>query len=145
MVKENYSRKILYGAVALILIANTINIGADIGAMAAATRLIVPWAPFVVVTLAFTALMLLLEVLIPYKSYAKILKWLVVVMIVYPVTVFLVHEPWGAILQATFLPHIQLSFAFLFILVGVAGTTISPYMFFWQASEEVEEEREVDQ
>jgi NRAMP (natural resistance-associated macrophage protein)-like metal ion transporter len=141
VVKENYSRKILYGAVVLILIANTINIGADIGAMAAATRLIIP-LPFVLITLFFTALMLLLEVLIPYKTYAKILKWLVVVMLVYPMTVFLVSEPWGMILRATFLPHIQWSFGFLFILVGVAGTTISPYMFFWQASEEVEEERD---
>jgi Mn2+/Fe2+ NRAMP family transporter len=70
------------------------------------------------------------------------LKWLVIVMLVYPITVFLVAEPWGEILRATFLPHIQWSFSFLFILVGVAGTTISPYMFFWQASEEVEEERE---
>ncbi len=142
VVKENYSRKILYGAVVLILVANTINIGADIGAMAAATRLVVPAAPFVVVTLFFTALMLLLEVLIPYKTYAKILKWLVAVMVVYPITVFLVREPWGEILRATFLPHIQFSFAFLFILGGVAGTTISPYMFFLQASEEVEEERD---
>jgi NRAMP (natural resistance-associated macrophage protein)-like metal ion transporter len=141
VVKENYSKKILYGAIFLILIANTINIGADIGAMAAATRLIIP-IPFVVVTLFFTALMLLLEVLIPYKTYAKLLKWLVVVMLVYPITVFLVHEPWAEILRATFLPNIQLSFGFLFILVGVAGTTISPYMFFWQASEEVEEERD---
>ncbi len=141
VVKENYSRKILYGAVFLILVANMVNIGADIGAMASATRLIIP-IPFVVITLFFTALMLLLEVLIPYKTYARILKWLVAVMIVYPVTVFLVQEPWGEILRATFLPHIQLSFGFLFILVGVAGTTISPYMFFWQASEEVEEERD---
>ena len=141
VVKEEYSKKILYGAVLLILIANTINIGADIGAMAAAMQLIIP-VPFVVTTLFFTALMLLLEVFIPYKQYAKILKWLILVMIVYPVTVFLVREPWTEIFRATFLPHVQFSFQFLFILVGVAGTTISPYMFFWQASEEVEEERE---
>lgn len=139
VIKEHYSKKILYGAIILILIANTVNIGADIGAMAAATRLIIP-IPFVVITLLFTALMLLLEILIPYKTYATILKWLVVVMIVYPLTLFLVHEPWSELLHATFLPHLQFSFSYLFILVGVAGTTISPYMFFWQASEEVEEE-----
>jgi NRAMP (natural resistance-associated macrophage protein)-like metal ion transporter len=141
VVKENYSRKILYGAVVLILVANTANIGADIGAMASATRLVIP-LPFVVITLFFTALMLLLEILMPYKTYAKVLKWLVVVMLVYPVTVFLVHEPWGALLRATFLPHLQFTAGFFFILTGVAGTTISPYMFFWQASEEVEEEIE---
>ena len=141
VVKENYSKKILYGAVILILIANTANIGADIGAMAAATRLVVP-LPFVLITLIFTALMLLLEIFMPYKTYARVLKWLVVVMLVYPVTVFLVHEPWGTLLRATFLPHLQFTAGFFFILTGVAGTTISPYMFFWQASEEVEEEIE---
>jgi NRAMP (natural resistance-associated macrophage protein)-like metal ion transporter len=141
VVKEHYSKKILYGAIVLILIANMINIGADIGAMAAATRLIIP-LPFVVITLCFTVLILLLEILIPYKTYVHILKWLAAALLVYPVTMFLVHEPWGQILQATFLPHIQLSFGFFFILTGVVGTTISPYMFFWQASEEVEEEIE---
>lgn len=139
VIRENYSKKILIGAVTLILVANTVNIGADIGAMASAVRLIIP-APFVVITLLFTVLMLLLEIWIPYRIYARILKWLAASLLVYPVVVFLVHEPWHEILVATFLPHISFSFAFLFILVGVAGTTISPYMFFWQASEEVEEE-----
>jgi Mn2+/Fe2+ NRAMP family transporter len=129
----------LVAAVALILVANTVNIGADIGAMASAVRLILP-IPFVAITLLFTVLMLLLEIWIPYKTYARVLKWLAATLLVYPVVVFLVHEPWREILTATFLPHISFSFAFLFILVGVAGTTISPYMFFWQASEEVEEE-----
>jgi NRAMP (natural resistance-associated macrophage protein)-like metal ion transporter len=139
VIRENYSKKILFAAVTLILIANTVNIGADIGAMASAVRLIFP-IPFVVITLLFTALMLLLEIWIPYRTYARILKWLAASLLVYPAVVFLVHEPWHEILIATFLPHISMSFAFLFILVGVAGTTISPYMFFWQASEEVEEE-----
>jgi Mn2+/Fe2+ NRAMP family transporter len=71
-----------------------------------------------------------------------VLKWLALVLLSYPLTVFLVHEPWGTILRATFMPHIQLTFAFLFIITGVLGTTISPYMFFWEASEEVEEEKE---
>ncbi|MGB7957315.1 MAG: divalent metal cation transporter [Minisyncoccia bacterium] len=139
VIRENYSKKILVGAVALILVANTVNIGADIGAMASAVRLVVP-VPFVVITLLFTALMLLLEIWISYKTYARILKWLAATLLVYPMVIFLVHEPWREIFAATFLPHISFSFAFLFILVGVAGTTISPYMFFWQASEEVEEE-----
>jgi NRAMP (natural resistance-associated macrophage protein)-like metal ion transporter len=141
VIRENYNKKILIAAVTLILVANTVNIGADIGAMASAVRLVLP-IPFVVITLLFTALMLCLEIWIPYKTYAHILKWLAVSLLVYPVIVFLVHEPWREILAATFLPHISMSFGFLFILVGVAGTTISPYMFFWQASEEVEEEIE---
>jgi NRAMP (natural resistance-associated macrophage protein)-like metal ion transporter len=139
--KERYGRKVLYACVALIVIANTVNIGADIGAMAAALRLVIP-LPFVLATLGFSVLMLLLEIFIPYKRYVPILKWLVLVMIAYPVTVLLVSEPWSQIIRATFLPHIELSVAFLFILTGVIGTTISPYMFFWQASEEVEEEVE---
>jgi len=141
VIRENYNKKILFAAVTLILIANTVNIGADIGAMASAARLVLP-IPFVVITLLFTVLMLFLEIWIPYKTYARILKWLAASLLVYPIVVFLVHEPWREILSATFLPHISFSFAFLFILVGVAGTTISPYMFFWQASEEVEEEIE---
>ncbi len=141
VVKEHYGRKILYCAVFLIVIANTINIGADIGAMAAAVRLIIPIS-FGVVTLFLAAFMLVLEIFIPYKKYVPILKWLVISMFVYPLTLFLISAPWGTILHATFLPHIEFSFSFLFIFIGVIGTTISPYMFFWQASEEVEEEIE---
>ncbi len=137
--KEHYGRTVLYSVVALIVVANTINIGADIGAMAAAAELIIP-IPFVLATLLFVAVMLVLEIFIAYRKYVWILKWLVVTMIVYPVTLFLVHEPWGTLLKATFFPHIQFGFAFFFILAGVVGTTISPYMFFWEASEEVEEE-----
>ena len=139
--KERYGRGVLYVAVILIVVANTVNIGADIGAMAEALRLVIP-IPFVLATLGFAVLMLLLEIFVPYKRYVPILKWLVLVMIAYPITVLLVHEPWGELLQATFLPNIHFSFAYVFILTGVAGTTISPYMFFWQASEEVEEEVE---
>jgi NRAMP (natural resistance-associated macrophage protein)-like metal ion transporter len=141
VIKENYNKKILYSVLFLILVANTINIGADLGAMSAAVRLILP-VNFVIVALFFTAIILLLEIFTSYKTYSKILKWLVLALLSYPLTLFLVHEPWLTILKATFVPHIQLSFAFLFIITGVFGTTISPYMFFWEASEEVEEEGE---
>jgi len=141
VIKENYSKRMLYGAVILVLLANTINIGADLGAMAAAAQLIIP-VNIVILTLFFTALILLLEIFISYKKYAKILKWLAISLLAYPLTLFLIREPWGTLLKATFVPHIELSFAFLFIITGVFGTTITPYMFFWEASEEVEEERE---
>ncbi|MFA6365340.1 MAG: divalent metal cation transporter [Candidatus Paceibacterota bacterium] len=141
VVKENYNKKILYGMVGLIVIANTINIGADLGAMGAAAQLVVP-LPLGVLVLFFTALILILEIFISYKTYAKLLKWFALTLISYPITVFLVHQPWGELLRATFIPHIDFNFSFLFIIVGVFGTTISPYMFFWQASEEVEEEKE---
>ncbi len=140
VVREHYNKKILYGVVLLVLIANTINIGADIGAMAAAANLVLP-LNFTVLTLLFTALMLSLEIFTSYKVYANILKWLCISLFAYPVTVFIVHEPWATLLKATFVPHFEFSFQFLFIITGVLGTTISPYMFFWQASEEVEEEK----
>jgi NRAMP (natural resistance-associated macrophage protein)-like metal ion transporter len=140
VVKERYSKKVLYGMLILILVANTINLGADLGAMGAAAQLIVP-VNFVVLVLFFTALILILEIFTSYKTYATILKWLCLTLFSYVITVFLVHEPWGTILKATFIPHIEFSAAFFFIITGVIGTTISPYMFFWEASQEVEEER----
>ena len=139
VVKEHYSKKVLYGMLVLILVANTINLGADLGAMGAAAQLIVP-VNFTVLVLLFTALILVLQVFTTYKVYASILKWLCVTLFSYVITVFLVKEPWGTILKATFIPHIEFSSAFFFIITGVIGTTISPYMFFWEASEEVEEE-----
>lgn len=141
VVKEHYGKFILYGTVLLVVVANTINIGADIGAMAAATRLIIP-VPFAALIIGFTAFILILEVFSSYKFYAKVLKWLALALLSYPLTLFLIRAPWGEIARASLIPHIELSFAFLFIITGVLGTTISPYMFFWQASEEVEEEKE---
>ncbi len=139
VIKENYGKKVVYAAVALVLVANTINIGADIGAMAAATALIIP-VRYVVIVIAITLLILALEIFLSYRVYSRVLKWLGLSLLAYPLTVFLVKQPWLKILQATFVPHIELNFAFLFIITGVFGTTISPYMFFWEASGEVEEE-----
>jgi NRAMP (natural resistance-associated macrophage protein)-like metal ion transporter len=141
VVKECYSKKITYAVVLLVLFANTINIGADIGAMAAAAGLLIP-IPFVLLTLFFIAVILTLEIFTAYKVYARILKWLALSLLTYVITIFIIHEPWLTILKATVIPHIEFSFAFLFIITGVFGTTITPYMFFWQASEEVEEEKE---
>lgn len=140
VIKKNYSKKVVYAVCLLLLIANTINIGADIGAMAAAAQLLVP-INFVILALGFTASILMLEIFTSYRVYARILKWLALALLSYPVTVFLVQQPWPILLRATLVPHFELSFAFLFIITGVLGTTISPYMFFWQASEEVEEEK----
>ena len=141
IVKKNYNAKILYSVVGLVVIANVINIGADIGAMAAAASLIIP-LPFVVWTLLFTASILILEIFTTYKVYARILKWLALSLLAYPVTVFIVQMPWLTVLKATFIPHIEFSFAFFFIITAVLGTTISPYMFFWETSQEVEEVKE---
>lgn len=139
VISQNYSKKILYSVVILVFVANTINIGADIGAMAEATKLIIP-VPFFLLALFFTMAILILEIFTSYKTYSNILKWLALALLSYPITVFIINQPWLELLKATFVPHIELSFNFLFIIIGVVGTTISPYMFFWEASEEVEEE-----
>ena len=144
VVKQHYSRKVLYAVVGLVVIANTINIGADIGAMASAAQLLVPSIPFVILTLLFTVTILILEIFTNYKVYSKILKWLALALLAYPITVFIVHQPWLTVLKATVTPHFEFSFAFLFIITGVLGTTISPYMFFWEASQEVEEVKQED-
>lgn len=141
VIRQNYSKKILYATVSLVVIANTINIGADIGAMAAAANLIFP-LPFTALAIVFTVIILILEIFTSYAVYSKILKWLALSLLAYPFTALITGINWGEALKATFLPNIEFSFAFLFIITGVLGTTISPYMFFWEASEEVEEEIE---
>ncbi len=142
VIKTNYSRKVLYAAVLLVVVANTINIGADIGALAAAAQLLVP-VNFTILTLGFTALILVLEIFTSYRVYSRILIWLALTLLAYPLTLFIISKPWQTIIAATFLPHVELNFEFFFIITGVLGTTISPYMFFWQASQEVEEEKEL--
>jgi NRAMP (natural resistance-associated macrophage protein)-like metal ion transporter len=138
-IKQHYPRPILLGVVALVVVANTINIGADIGAVAEAARLVAP-APFWLYATGTTLLVVLLEVFVSYQTYARVLKWLALALGSYVVTAFIVEQPWREIFVATIVPHVELSFSFLFLITGVFGTSISPYMFFWQASEEVEEE-----
>jgi NRAMP (natural resistance-associated macrophage protein)-like metal ion transporter len=140
VIKQNYNKYILYAVVLLVLTANTINIGADIGAMAAAAELIIP-VNFTILALSFTTLILVLEIFTSYRVYSRILKWLVLSLLAYPITVFMVSQPWPEIIKATFIPHIEWTFSFFFLITGVLGTTISPYMFFWETSEEVEEEK----
>jgi NRAMP (natural resistance-associated macrophage protein)-like metal ion transporter len=141
VVRDEYSKWILYPMVILIIVANTVNLGADIGAMAAAAHLVFPIS-FVLYTLFFTVIILVLEIFTSYKVYANILKYLALALLAYPLTLLIVHLPLLTVLKATFVPHFEFTFAFLFIITGVLGTTISPYMFFWEASQEVEEEKE---
>jgi Mn2+/Fe2+ NRAMP family transporter len=98
---------------------------------------------FVILTLGFTALILILEIFTSYRVYSRILIWLALSLLAYPITIFIINQPWQTIISATFLPHVELNFEFFFIITGVLGTTISPYMFFWQASQEVEEVKEL--
>jgi NRAMP (natural resistance-associated macrophage protein)-like metal ion transporter len=136
--REHYPRWALYPLVLLLLVANTINIGADLGAMGAAVRLLLPgqagWY-----TLAFGLLSVVLEVLVPYHRYVHVLKWLTLALLAYVATVFVVQVDWGRVLHDTVLPTISLNKAAVTAIVAIFGTTISPYLFFWQASQEVEE------
>ena len=140
VIKENYSSAVVYVAVSIILIANTVNIGADIGAMAEAIGLIVQ-VSFVILVLATTLITLSLEIFLSYRVYARYLKVLSAVAFLYLFTALIVKEPWMTILRSTFVPHIELSFAFLLIILGNIGTTIAPYLFFWETSQEVEEDK----
>jgi NRAMP (natural resistance-associated macrophage protein)-like metal ion transporter len=112
VIKEHYSKKILYSSVGLVVIANTINIGADIGAMAAAAQLIIP-ADIVILMLFFTVSILTLEVFTSYRVYSKVLKWLALSLLAYPLTAFIIDQPWKEILKASIVPHFEFSFNFL--------------------------------
>jgi len=133
-----YSRRLMFGVVALVLVANIINIGADIAAVAASVQLLVP-LPLAAISIAFVALVVLMEIFIGYHTYAKVLKVFAVALVAYVFTALMVSEPWGEVLDATVVPRLQFNAGYLSIVVAILGTTISPYMFFWQASEEVEE------
>ncbi len=139
VLRDRYPRWLLLPVVLLVVAANTFNIGSDIGAMAASTQLLVP-LPFPLLAVAFAVFMILLEVFVSYKTYVKILKWLALALVAYFVTAFLIHADWMAALKATFIPHVEDTPDYLFIFVAILGTTISPYLFFWQTSEVVEDE-----
>lgn len=139
VIRENYSKKLLYMSVALVVIANTINIGADLGAMAATTRLFIN-APFWLLAVLYAIIVVLLVVFVSYKTYANILKWLAVTLLAYPVTALLVGQNWPEVLRNTFTLTPKLNSETIYIFVGMLGTTISPYLFFWDTSEVVEEE-----
>ncbi|MBW4061131.1 divalent metal cation transporter [Candidatus Saccharibacteria bacterium] len=139
-VREHYPKKVLLPVVLLVVAANTFNIGSDIGAMAASTQLLLPAVPFGLLAVAFALFILILEIFVPYKTYVRILKWLAIALLSYPITAFLINVPWGEAIRATFVPHLEFNKEFLFIIVAIFGTTISPYLFFWQTSNVVEDE-----
>lgn len=139
VMKKHYSKKVLYVLISLLVIANTVNIGADIGAMVSSFQLLVP-INFTIGAILLTLFMLLLEVLFPYHRYAKVLKWLTVSLFAYIFTGIIIHPNWLAVGKSLVIPKVVFDTSFFAALVAVMGTTISPYLFFWQASEEVEEE-----
>jgi NRAMP (natural resistance-associated macrophage protein)-like metal ion transporter len=141
VIKTHYSKWLLYFAVFVLFFINTVNIGADLGAMAASAQLIFN-LPFIFWLVLITAITISLEIFIPYPIYARILKYLTFSLFAYIITVFIVKQDWFKILKSTVVPSISFSKDYLLNVVAILGTTISPYLFFWQADEEVEEEIE---
>lgn len=140
VVKRKYSKKVVLPLTSLLLIANTVNIGADIGAMAASVRLLLPQLPLIVATLCFTAFIVACQIFVPYNKYVKILKYLTLSLFTYIITAVIVGGNWEQILVSTVIPHIEFTPAFAMMFVAILGTTITPYVFFWQASQEAEED-----
>ena len=128
---------LLHGIVGLLLIANTLNLAADIAAMGDALRLVIG-GPELVYIAAFGIGCLAAEILIPYHSYSRYLKALTLVLFAYVAAAFTIRVPWGEVVAATFVPRLSWNRDFTLMLVAIFGTTISPYMFFWQASLEAE-------
>jgi len=140
MVRRRYSRLVLWGACLLLIVANVINIAADLGGMAEAASM-VTGLPAAWLTPVFAGVIVLALFWSSYRSLARVFKWLTLVLFAYVITAFLAHPDWAAVLRATLIPKIEWSSEYLSVLVAILGTTISPYLFFWQAAEEVEEER----
>jgi NRAMP (natural resistance-associated macrophage protein)-like metal ion transporter len=138
VIREFYPPWFLYAVVTLQVVANTINIGADLSAMAQSVQLLVH-APYLAMLLAVTSITTALIVLVPYRTYVTYLKFLGFTLLAYVVTAFFVHADWRVVAISTIVPHVELTKDFLLTLIAVFGVTISTYEFFWQASEEVEE------
>lgn len=142
VLRRNHPRWILWSACALLIVANVFNIGADLGGMAQASAMMTGvtsliWTPI------FATLITSLLFWTSYRQIVRVFKWLTLVLFAYVITAFLVHPDWKTVIQSTVIPHIEWSSKYLATFVGILGTTISPYLFFWQASQEVEEEREM--
>ena len=141
VIGERYSKPMLYLVVAVLFAANTVTIGADIGAMSTAVQILLPVVPQGLALVAITGLSIYLAIFVSYKAYGRILKWLGLSLLAYILAVLISGVDWKLILTNIFVPHIEFTAEFFYTLVAVLGTTISPYLFFWEASEEVEEER----
>ncbi len=139
-IKKHYPAWALYGAVGLLFFANTLNIAADLNAMAAAAQLLAPNIGLDLLVIFFALVSLALQIFIPYARYANYLKYLTFSLFSYAIVALLVHLDWGAVIYHTLVPSLSFSADQLFLVCAVLGTTISPYLFFWQSSQEVEED-----
>ena len=142
-VQQHYPNGVVGVIVTLLLVANTINIGADLGAMAAALKL-VTGGPELIFVGGFALLCVGLEVFVQYERYVRVLKWLTLALFAYVGVAFVVHIPWGTVALSMVRPQVEWTPAYITMIVAILGTTISPYLFFWQCEEEVEEVKERD-
>ena len=139
-IRKHYPAWLLYSIVSLLLIANIINIAADVAAMGEALKLLIGGYPHLY-AVGFGITSLVLQIFIPYSRYVRVLKWLTLALLAYVATVFVVNTPWLLVVKRSLLPHLSWKTEYITTVVAVFGTTISPYLFFWQASQEVEEMR----
>ena len=139
VLRKHYPRWVIYGAISLLLIANTINAGTDIGAVASAINLLVP-IPALILVVPIAIAIVALQIWGSYALIVKIFKWLTLTLFAYIAAAFLAKPNWGQVLKATFIPTIRFDNQYLTTLLAILGTTITPYLYFWQASQEVEEE-----
>jgi NRAMP (natural resistance-associated macrophage protein)-like metal ion transporter len=142
VIRTRYSPWVLWPACGVLIVANVFNIGADLGGMADAMQMVTGIAAYFWTPL-FAGCIVALLFLTSYRAMARVLKWLTLVLFAYVITAFLAHPDWMQVLHATFIPRLEWSRSYMAVLVGILGTTISPYLFFWQAAEEVEEDREL--
>jgi NRAMP (natural resistance-associated macrophage protein)-like metal ion transporter len=139
-IRIHYSKRVLYWCAMLLFVANTINIGADLGAMAKAAQLLNPELNFAALVIGFSVFSLGLQIFTPYAKYARYLKWLALVLFSYIASALLAHLDWHTVFQHSYIPNITFSKESFIIICAILGTTISPYLFFWQTSQEVEEQ-----
>jgi Mn2+/Fe2+ NRAMP family transporter len=141
VIRTRYPRWVLWFACCLVIVGNVFNIGADLAGMADAMQMVTGlraylWTP------VFAGVIIALLFWTSYRQIAKIFKWLTLVLFSYVITAFLARPNWPVVIRATFIPHFEGSKGYIAVLVGILGTTISPYLFFWQAAQEVEEDRD---
>ncbi|MGE5392882.1 MAG: NRAMP family divalent metal transporter [Candidatus Saccharibacteria bacterium] len=139
-IRRRYPRWVLYLCTALLFFANTFNIGADLGAMGKATQLLLPRLDFSLLVVFFALFSLLLQVLVSYRRYAGFLKWLSLVLLAYVLSALVIDLDWLKVLKETVTPSLRFNREEILLVTGVLGTTISPYLFFWQTSQEIEEQ-----
>jgi Mn2+/Fe2+ NRAMP family transporter len=139
VLRTHYARWVVYGSVSLLVIANTINAGTDIGAIAAAINLILP-IPALALVVPTAVVIVTVQIFCSYALISRIFKWLTLTLFAYIAAAFLARPHWREVLVATVIPTIRFDHQYLMTMVAILGTTISPYLFFWQASQEVEEE-----